>query len=182
MLYGYWTLLIGTFLEGETILMLGGLSAKLGLLDLRLVMLTAFIGSVSGDQLYFHIGRFKGKELVPRHPKWKRRIDRVHRMIERYHDLIMLGFRFVYGIRILTPFVIGMNRKNSAVRFSILNAIGGMIWSMTVSAGGYFFGYALEIILNDIKKFELYIIIGVAVFGTALWFFHKIREAKSSTD
>ena len=41
--YGYWALLVGTFLEGETILILGGLSAQLGYLDLSLVMVVAFI-------------------------------------------------------------------------------------------------------------------------------------------
>ncbi len=61
--YGYFALLIGTFLEGETILIIGGLLAKLGLLKLPTVMLVVFIGSFSGDQLYFYIGYFKGQEL-----------------------------------------------------------------------------------------------------------------------
>ena len=62
--YGYYALLAGTFLEGETILLIGGLVAHLGYLDLPVVMLVAFIGSFSGDQLYFCIGRLKGRELL----------------------------------------------------------------------------------------------------------------------
>ncbi len=102
-IYGYWALLVGTFLEGETILMIGGLTAQLGYLDLPLVMVIAFIGSFSGDQAYFYIGRFKGKDLLSKHPKWHSRVDKVHKLLHRYHDLIMLTFRFVYGIRIMTP-------------------------------------------------------------------------------
>jgi membrane protein DedA with SNARE-associated domain len=67
--YGYWALLAGTFLEGETILIIGGLLAKLGLLKLSTVMGIAFIGSFSGDQVYFYIGRFKGRELLKKHHK-----------------------------------------------------------------------------------------------------------------
>lgn len=51
--YGYWAILIGTFLEGETILVLGGLAAHMGYMDLTGVILTAFAGSLCGDQLFF---------------------------------------------------------------------------------------------------------------------------------
>lgn len=50
--YGYWAILIGTFLEGETILVLGGLAAHMGYMDLNGVILAAFAGSLSGDQLF----------------------------------------------------------------------------------------------------------------------------------
>lgn len=66
--YGYWALLVGTFLEGETILIIGGFSARLGLLELPYVMVIAFIGSLSGDQLSYFIGYFKGRELLFKHP------------------------------------------------------------------------------------------------------------------
>jgi len=50
--YGYWDILIGTFLEGETILVLGGLAAHMGYMDLSGVILSAFTGSLCGDQLF----------------------------------------------------------------------------------------------------------------------------------
>ncbi len=55
--YGYWAVLVGTFLEGETILVLGGLSAHLGYLKLPWVIAAAFCGTLPGDQLYFFLGR-----------------------------------------------------------------------------------------------------------------------------
>ena len=54
--YGYWAILIGTFLEGETILVLGGLAAHMGYMDLGGVILAAFAGSLCGDQLFFSWG------------------------------------------------------------------------------------------------------------------------------
>ena len=56
--YGYLALLIGTFLEGETILVLAGFAAQRGHLEIEWVIVVAFIGSFSGDQLFFYIGRF----------------------------------------------------------------------------------------------------------------------------
>ena len=51
--YGYAAILIGTFLEGETILALAGLAAHQGYLALTWVILAAFLGSLCGDQLFF---------------------------------------------------------------------------------------------------------------------------------
>jgi membrane protein DedA with SNARE-associated domain len=178
--YGYWALLAGTFLEGETILIIGGLLAKLGLLKLSTVMVIAFIGSFSGDQVYFYIGRFKGRELLKKHHKWEKRVDKIHKILERYHDLIMLGFRFVYGMRIMTPFVLGMSKQIKAIRFSILNAMGAVLWSVAISAGGYFFGYALEGFIKDVKKYEIHAVLAIFVIGAALWIVHKCIEKRTS--
>ena len=177
--YGYWALLAGTFIEGETILMLGGLSAQLGYLDLSMVMVVAFIGSFSGDQLYFIIGRLKGAELLAKHQKWHSKVERVHCYLERYHDLIMLGFRFVYGIRIMTPFVLAMSPKIKTGRFVVFNAIGAVIWSVVVAGGGYLFGHALELVLNDIKKYEISIMIAAVAAGIGIWLIHKYRSRKN---
>lgn len=177
--YGYWALFIGVFLEGETILIIGGLLAKLGLLRLSAVMLVAFIGSFSGDQIYFYIGYFKGQEILSKHHKWSKRVDKIHEVTKRYHDLIMLGFRFIYGMRIMTPFVLGLDKRVKVIRFSILNAIGAAIWSVTIAAGGYLFGYALESFIKDVKRYEIHVILAIAIIGTGLWIIHKYRNNKS---
>ena len=177
--YGYWALLVGTFFEGETILMLGGLAAHLGYLELPWVMAVAFVGSFSGDQLYFCIGRLKGQDLLLKRPAWQARAEKVHCFLKRYHDLIMLGFRFVYGIRIMTPVVLGMNHQIKAGRFFVFNAIGAVLWSVAVSAGGFLFGRALEGILKDIRRYQIEIILFVIAAGSLLWGIHRYRERKS---
>ncbi len=176
--YGYYALLAGTFLEGETILLIGGLVAHLGYLYLPAVMLVAFIGSFSGDQVYFCIGRLKGRELLERYHKWEQRVDKVHCLMARYHDLIMVGFRFVYGIRILTPIVLGMNKRVKTVRFFVLNAIGAMIWSVAVSSAGYLFGYAIEKLIRDVKHYEIIVLLVIAGIGIALWAARRSRLKK----
>lgn len=176
--YGYVALLIGTFFEGETILIIGGLTAHLGYLYLPLVMVVAFIGSFAGDQVFFFIGRVRGRELIARHPRWCGRVEKIHVILERYHDLIMLGFRFVYGIRILTPIVIGSNHRIKASRFIILNAIGAVLWAVLVSGGGYLFGAALEVVMNDIKRYEIEVILGILLIGGISWMVHRLREKR----
>ena len=55
--YGYLAVLLGTFLEDETILVLGGFAAHRGYLALPWVIVAAFLGSLCGDQLFFFLGR-----------------------------------------------------------------------------------------------------------------------------
>jgi membrane protein DedA with SNARE-associated domain len=177
--YGYPGLFLGTFFEGETILIVGGFTAHLGYLKLPLVMLFAFLGAFSGDQLFFFIGRYKGYTLLSRFPKLQIRVDKVHKAIERYHSLIILGFRFVYGIRILTPFVLGLDQGVKAGRFLVINTLGALLWSVAVSLGGYFFGAALEILIEDIRHYELEAILGMCLIGFTLWAIHHYREKRS---
>jgi membrane protein DedA with SNARE-associated domain len=177
--YGYLGLFLGTFFEGETILIVGGFTAHLGYLKLPWVMLFAFLGAFSGDQLFFFIGRYKGRTLLSRFPKLQIRVDKVHKAIERYHDLIILGFRFVYGIRILTPFVLGLDKGVKVRRFLVFNTLGALIWSVAVSLGGFFSGAALQILIEDIRHYELEAILGMCLIGLTLWAIHRYRGQRS---
>jgi membrane protein DedA with SNARE-associated domain len=90
----------------------------------------------------------------------------------------MLGFRFIYGMRIMTPFVMGLNPKIRTGRFVFLNAIGAVIWSVAISTGGYLFGTAIEVLMKDIRKYEVVAILVIAAIGAAAWFFHKTAKGE----
>ena len=97
--YGYWAIFIGTFAEGETILILGGFAAHRGYLALPWVILAAFIGSLCGDQLFFYLGRAHSQWFLARRPLWKERVYKAQRLLERFQTPVILGFRFLYGTR-----------------------------------------------------------------------------------
>jgi membrane protein DedA with SNARE-associated domain len=166
---GYLAVLIGTFFEGEAILILGGLAAHQGYLSLPGVMVCAFIGSLTGDQVAFFIGRRKGRAYIEKRSSWRARAERVTVLLERYQTIVTLGFRFIYGMRILVPLIAGASQMKAA-RFTALNAIGAFVWAIAVSAGGYFFGMTLKAVMGDIKRYELMILgIGLAI-GLIVWF------------
>lgn len=175
--YGYVALLIGTFLEGETILLVAGFLAQAGTLDLSLCILAAFVGSLSGDQTAFYIGRWKGRQFVENRPKWKCRVERVHKMLERFHEVLILSFRFFYGLRNLTPFILGTTDISGA-KFFILNAIGAAIWAVSFGFAGYFFGTLVTTMLKDVKQIEKYILIGVVVVLLAMWLVKRYKRKK----
>ncbi|MDH3672744.1 MAG: DedA family protein [Gammaproteobacteria bacterium] len=173
--YGYVVVLIGTFLEGETILVLGGLAARLGYLKLQWVIVAAFAGSMAGDQLYFYLGRRHGKTLLARHPAWEGRVAKIHNLMERFETPLLLGFRFLYGFRSLTPLVIGMSRIK-LWKFFILNMLGAAIWATCVASLGYALGHSADRLLGDIKRYELEAMIVVVVVGAAAWTVYIVRK------
>ena len=69
--YGYPVLIIGTFLEGESVMLLAGVAAHIGDLSLDWVILCGFCGTFFGDQLYFILGRRHGKSMLAKRPAWQ---------------------------------------------------------------------------------------------------------------
>lgn len=166
--FGYWAVLIGTFLEGETILVLGGFAAHRGYLSLPVVIIVAFLGTVIGDQLFFYLGRKHSPSILKRRPGWQRKIEKAQRLINRHEILILLGFRFIYGLRAVIPFTLGLAAISPRV-FVPLNIMGAIIWAVAIGSAGYYFGHALEVFLGHLKQFELWIMAGIVFSGVVVW-------------
>ncbi len=166
--YGYWAVLVGTFLEGETVLILGGFAAHRGYLHPVGVILAAFVGTVCGDQFFFCLGRRHGRRTLERHPWWGPKVERAGGLLERHRIPLLLAFRFLYGLRSVIPFAVGLSRV-PAREFLALNVVGAAVWASCVGLGGYVFGQGLEVLIRDVKRYELHAMGAVAGLGLATW-------------
>ena len=173
--YGYIAVFLGTFLEGETILIMAGFAAHRGYLDLRWVMAVATVGSFLGDQLYFYLGARYGWRILNRFPKLKPRAVRVQALLERYHLLLIPGIRFLYGLRMVGPLVIGMSSV-SWTRFFALNLLGATVWAVLIGGSGYLFGNALALVLADLRNYEEALLALMAMGGIVIWLSYHWRQ------
>jgi membrane protein DedA with SNARE-associated domain len=178
--YGYLAVFLGAFFEGESPLVAGGFAAQRGYLHLSWVIALAFLGSVAWDQIYFFAGRRKGKAILAKRPAWQPNVARVNRFLDRHQIWLIMGFRFVYGLRTITPLLLGMSSVKTS-RFIILNIISGIIWAMVVGVAGYLFGSAVEAVVGDIRRHEKFILIAILALGLLLWGFHRWRRRKTRT-
>lgn len=178
--YGYLGILIGTFLEGETILVMGGFAAHQAYLHLPWVIGAAFVGTLFGDQLYFYLGRRHSQALLARRPSWKDKVARAQALVERYQYPLLLGFRFLYGLRTVIPFVIGMSRIPTGI-FVALNILGAFVWAVLIGSSGYLFGHAVESVISDIKHYELAVFGLIGTFGSLLWVLHLLKRTRRPT-
>jgi membrane protein DedA with SNARE-associated domain len=177
--YGYLAILVGTFLEGETILVLGGFAAHRGLLHLPGVILAAFVGSVLSDQLFFLLGRRHGAALLARRPQWRAGVERVRGMLNRHSTALILSFRFLYGLRNVTPFALGMSDVPTA-RFVALNALGAAVWAVAVALAGWFVGEAAKQLLGHLERYERGVAAAIVIAGVLLWTWHHFARRRSS--
>jgi membrane protein DedA with SNARE-associated domain len=173
--FGYAALLVGTFLEGETILVIGGFLAHRGYLALPGVIAAAFAGTFAGDQFFFFLGRRGGMAALESRPAWKARSTRVFALLRAHQSAVILGFRFLYGFRTVTPFLLGASGV-PALRFVLLNAVGGAVWALCFGVLGYLLGQTLELLLGEVKRFEEAILLAIALIGAAAWFIGRSRR------
>ena len=178
--YGYWALLIGILLEGETILVVAAFLAKRGYLDLHWVIFISFAATYFTDQLLFHIGRHRGIPILTKRPGWDQRVNSLRRWLNRNQNLVIVGFRFVYGFRTVTPYMLGVF-KLPVKKYLILNGIGGLVWATVVAYLGYGFGMVIEEVMDNVKQAESIILalMIVASIGLAIW--HQIRRIKAKS-
>jgi len=177
MRYGYWAVLVGTFFEGETILALAGYGAHRGYLRFDWVVLLAIVGSVASDQLAFLLGRRRGAGFLERRPRWQPRVKRVKDLIERHGVWIMLGFRFLYGLRNVTPFTLGI-LGTPWRRFLLFNVLGAALWALVVAGGGYALGQGLELLIARAHRLEEWVLGLGLLAGAAAWLISWLRERR----
>ena len=181
--YGYLGVLIGTFLEGDIALVLGGVCARCTDLNLFGVVVAAFTGAIIGDQFFYNLGRHKGLQLLNRFPRLKLRTERIFHHMRRHGTIIAFAFRFFYGFRILTPLMIGASGVGRG-RFTLLNCLGALSWAMVLGSVGYYLvGEGMELLLEnlnkDLKHSLPYVLLGllvvVAIVRLIVWFVRRRR-------
>jgi membrane protein DedA with SNARE-associated domain len=175
--YGYAAVLVGAFLEGETILALAGLAAYREYLDFRIVVVLALVAGFAGDQFYFWLGRRKGQQILQRFPNAQQRADRFDALLARWHAPLIVAIRFMYGFRIVGPVLLGMGRV-AAWKFVVFNFIGAAIWAPLIAGLGYLFGNVIEALLDDLRDVELLAFAALVLLGLASFLVHHIRTRR----
>lgn len=103
--------------------------------------------------------------------------QRVFDLLRRHQSLLILGFRFLYGFRTVTPFLLGASGI-PPVRFALLNSLGALFWAISIGVCGYFFGHVLEFLMGDIQRYEARLFFGLAMLGVIVWSIHWFKRQK----
>ncbi len=175
--YGYPALAIGTLVEGGTVGVIAGGLAHRGYLRLSWVIAIVFCCAFAADQFFFQVGKRSGRSLLERRPQWEPQVDRVRRFLVAYQVVAVLGFRFVYGMRTITPLVIGASGFDTR-RFVLLNLVSTLAWASVVGASGYFFGHLVETLLAGAGHHPVVIVLVAALLGGGVWLWRRWGEGR----
>jgi len=180
--YGYLALLVGCFIEGETVLLLAALAAQAGYLALPQVVIAAALGGFLSDQTAFLAGRHFGGKLIAASPRLVRLQPRIRAHLQRHANWVAFSVRFAIGLRTALPVTIGASGLAPA-RFALPNALGALAWSTIVGGAGYGAGSIVLPWIEQATSYAPLVIVAIALLvlaAGALWRFSRVWWTRRS--
>ena len=172
----YILLFFGIFLEGEIVFLSAVIAAHQGILNIWIVVLVAIIATLTSDVFYFNAGRLKAKKWLSK-SKFTEKFESVNKRLLRHRTKMLWSYRFIYGMRMITPFVLG-TQEISFTYFMKYCVLSTILWCSVFVFIGYSFG---EIIINNMKhieKIEYYVIAGLIIVSLFLIISKRLKKQK----
>ena len=149
-------LAMGFFLPGDSLLVVAGLFAAAGKLDLAALMILLFIAAVLGDAVGYYSGRRVGPAIFSR-PKSRffnpANLRKAHAFYEKHGGKTIVIARFVPIVRTFAPIVAGA-ADMSYRQFFLYNVFGGLFWIVSMLLAGYFLGGLVEQFVRNVFGVE----------------------------
>lgn len=178
---GYWIMFLLMIVEGPIVTMAAAFLASLGFFSWPLVFLVSICGDLTGDVLWYSIGRKWGTAFVNGPGRFIGMKPSLIKKMDRYFDTY--GGRTIFlvksttGLCLVTFVAAGIARMDMK-KFLSYSLLGGIVWSGTLTIAGYFFGFLYEEIAQVIS-WAGWLILGIAIgFFVGMNFYKKYRARK----
>ncbi|MBK8731154.1 MAG: DedA family protein [Tetrasphaera sp.] len=163
-------LFVGFVVPGETVAILGGVSASLGRTDVWLMGLIVVLAAVIGDSIGYEIGRIWGSRIIAHRffDKRRARLDQAQEFLRvRGGSAVFLG-RWTAFFRAVMPALAGTSRMRYST-FLPWNAVGGLAWGATVVALGFFAGHSYQKVATWFGGGSAAIVATIAAVALIVW-------------
>lgn len=185
--WGYLVFFLAAFLEsaafmglivpGESMVILAGVIASQGYLDIGDCVAVVSLGAVLGDSAGYALGAVLGRGYFERHGRLlfirQKHVEKTEEYFRLHGGKTVFFGRFIGIFRAMAPFVAGMSRMRYG-RFFAFNVAGGVAWSATFVLLGYFFGHSWKLIETWTGRAGMFVLF-VALVAAGL--FHLYRKA-----
>lgn len=151
-------LVVTPFLPGDSLLFVAGALAAVGGINVHIIAASLIVAAVLGNSTNYAIGRWLGKTFFrERGSRWlnPEYLDRTHAFYEKHGGMAVVISRFIPIIRTYVPFVAGLGAM-TPTRFTAYNVGGAVLWIVSLTYAGYFFGN-----IPWVKKNLTLIIVGI---------------------
>ena len=172
-------LVVTPFLPGDSLLFVAGTIAAVGGMHLGLVMTVLVCAALCGDNVNYWIGRWMGPRVFrDRGSRWlnPRYLQRTHAFYEKHGGKTIILARFVPIVRTYVPFVAGVGTMPYA-RFLGFSIVGALVWVVSLSLAGYFFGN-LPVVKNNLSLVILGIVLLSISPGLVAWLRHRAASVQ----
>jgi membrane protein DedA with SNARE-associated domain len=173
---------IGIPFPAETTLTIAGFEWMRGTVSLVPLLLAATLGNVVGSTIGYGIGYFLGRPVIVRFGRYvgitSEKLEAADQKFARYRGTLTLFGKFIAGIRVLVPYLAGINRMPFAV-FSVYNAVSALVWAGFFIIVGRYVEVAWSHYHKVIHQYLLTIIV-VAIVVVGIVMVVKVRSRQRS--
>jgi membrane protein DedA with SNARE-associated domain len=149
---------VGLVAPGELAVVLGGVLAGRGQMELPLLVAVVWAAAVAGDVCGFLLGRGLGRPFLVRHGArlgaTPARLEQVDRFFARHGAKAIVIGRFVGIVRAMGPFTAGASGMRTA-RFVAADLVGAGLWAGTFTGLGYLFAGSVGALLDALHQAQL---------------------------
>ena len=139
-------LAMGFFLPGDSLLVVAGIFAARGDLNVFVLLFALFVAAVVGDAVGYYTGAKLGPRVFTRQKSLLFRpghLEKARAFYEKYGGKTIIIARFIPIVRTFAPIVAGAAQMPYR-RFVLFNVFGGFLWVFSMILAGYFLGSLLR--------------------------------------
>ncbi len=170
-------LVVTPFLPGDSLLFVVGALAATGAMDIYTATVTLVAAAIIGDNVNYWIGRQIGQRVF----SWKNgrffnrdSFNKAHAFFEKHGAKALIMARFVAIFRTFMPFTAGVAAMTYR-RFLLVDVLGGLLWVISLTQLGYWFGN-IPVIKENLEIVLLAIIV-ISLIPAALALLQRWRKA-----
>jgi len=160
LVFGEAALFVGFVLPGETTVLVAGVIASQGSVNIIALCGLVVVAAIIGDSVGYLVGREYGHRLLQLRilAKHQDELDKALAGLKRRGATYVFLGRFTAFLRAVMPGLAGMSRLHYR-RFLAANALGGLVWGVGFTMLGYLGGSQL----GRIEKFAGYFSTGMLI-------------------
>ena len=174
-------LFVGFVLPGETLAIIGGVTASLGHTHLTVILLIVVLAAIIGDSVGFEIGRLFGPKIMAHRffDKRRQRLESAQDFLRRRGGVAIFLGRWTAFFRAVMPALAGLSRMKYRV-FLPWNAAGGIAWGSTMVVAGYLAGESYHRVEKWLGRGAAVIVAVIVLAAIGVWAVRRHRkEARS---
>jgi len=167
-------ILVGAFLPGDSLLFTAGFLASQDIFNVWLLILLLFVAAVLGDNVGYAFGKKVGPKIFKKENSLlfhKDNLLKAEAFYEKHGPFTIVLARFIPIIRTFAPIVAGVGKMNYKT-FLIYNIFGGLLWTVSLTLGGYFLGQ----LIPDVDKYLLPIIAAIVLISILPPLWHIVKD------
>lgn len=191
-MYGYWGMIFALCVEylgvpfpAETLLTIAGFQWQVGTFHFIPLYISVIAGTFTGSILAYFIGAKLGRPILLRYGKYigitDEKLNQADLKFQKYTAALLLFSRFIAGIRVLTPYLAGMNRTPIRI-FSIYSLIGSAVWAFIFLFIGRFLSNEWVKYHHLLRHYWLPAVLIVSISALLVWLLKSQIHSKKKKE